>query len=236
MIYFVFSEVDLLLDAESSSKVVQEKVVSVIAHQIAEIWFGNSLTADWWSNLFLNEGFAMFFEYYIRDSLFRAVDRSTSYLNDQIWEQFVLDVLHIALREDSLETSKPLVEAVNTPEEINAKFNSITYKKGASLLRMIQFIFGKEVFRKGVQSYLGERSDNGTANPKDLWEALSGVSKEIPNLSLMMESYMNNPGYPVVNVLASGDFYILTQVNTNLSLLCFLYTFYIIILGTFSNN
>ncbi|VDK40186.1 unnamed protein product [Anisakis simplex] len=33
-----------------------------ICHELSHQWFGDTVTAQWWSDLFLNEGFATYFQ------------------------------------------------------------------------------------------------------------------------------------------------------------------------------
>jgi len=39
---------------------------------------------------------------------------------------------------------------VNHPDEINEIFDSISYQKGASIIRMLEFFLGKDVFQRGL--------------------------------------------------------------------------------------
>ena len=43
--------------------------LTLIAHELAHQWFGNMMTTYWWSYIWLNEGFASFFQYLISDKV-----------------------------------------------------------------------------------------------------------------------------------------------------------------------
>jgi len=40
-----------------------------MAHELAHIWFGNIVTVEWWSYVWLNEGFSTFLQFYITDKV-----------------------------------------------------------------------------------------------------------------------------------------------------------------------
>lgn len=66
---YYFRESLLLWNPGQSSNYDSQKIISSISHELAHFWFGNLVTTDWWDNLFLNEGFATYFEYFIPASV-----------------------------------------------------------------------------------------------------------------------------------------------------------------------
>lgn len=61
----VFREALILYDSEDSTPYYKYRVAQIIAHETTHMWFGNLVTCFWWSNAWLNEGFANYFQDYI---------------------------------------------------------------------------------------------------------------------------------------------------------------------------
>ena len=76
-----YRETALLYNPNSSPLKSKQWVASVIAHELAHQWFGNLVTMKWWSDLWLNEGFASFVEYIGADHADPSVNMvSVSYI------------------------------------------------------------------------------------------------------------------------------------------------------------
>lgn len=167
-------------------------IVGLIAHEIAHQWFGNLVTMDWWSNLWLNEGFATYMQYSGADFI------------EQHWRMMdllVVNEMQPILKAEATAPMHPLSIVTNSTHHLDAMFDRIVYSKGSSVIRMMVHFLTPKVFLSGIKSYL-EKHRFKNAGLKDLFVALSKAQTETPKVSLLsvMNSWLKVPGYPLVTV------------------------------------
>ncbi|XP_050285447.1 aminopeptidase M1-like isoform X5 [Quercus robur] len=158
-----------------------------VSHEVAHQWFGNLVTMEWWSHLWLNEGFATWVSYMATDIMFPEW---------KIWTQFLLKT-NDGLRMDALEQSHPIEVEVHHARSIEEIFDSISYKKGSAVIRMLQGYLGDGTFQKSLSSYI-KRYAGKNAKTDDLWGVLSENSGV--ELNSMMDAWSKKKGFPVISV------------------------------------
>ena len=120
------------------------------AHEIAHQWFGNSVTQTEWSDLWLSEGFATYFEHVFFE---RVAGR----------EVFLVRMR--GSRDDYLkanrEHSRPMHDASVT--DLFKLLNAFNYDKGAWVLHMLRGLMGDEAFFAAIRDYYAAyRNRNAT--------------------------------------------------------------------------
>lgn len=194
-----YRETALLVDPENSSLITKQWVALIIAHELAHQWFGNLVTMEWWTHLWLNEGFASFMEYLAIDKLFPKWN---------IWTQFIYTEQAKALSLDGLENTHPIEVPVHHPGEISEIFDAVSYSKGASVIRMIESYVGEKKFQKGLSQYL-KNHKYSNASTSDLWNALQKTSGK--PVGKIMKNWTLLSGYPVVTVEKKNGKLLLSQ-------------------------
>lgn len=181
-----YRETAILVDEKNSSLATKQWTAMVVAHELAHQWFGNLVTMGWWTDLWLNEGFASWVEYLAVDHLFPEWN---------MWTQFVTDDYNHARDLDSLDNTHPIEVEVHHPREIDTIFDAISYQKGASVIRMLHAYLGEADFKQGLHDYLVKHSYSNAATA-DLWAALEAASGK--PVSKIMGAWTSQPGHPVV--------------------------------------
>lgn len=180
-----FRDMLLLLDPKQATTSTKRAQAAVIAHEFAHQWFGDLVTAKWWNDIWLNEGFATWAEARIVDTWKPSFGAT---LEQVAGVQHVMDT-------DALATARAVREPVHSTGEAMEAFDGITYDKGAAVLRMIEAWLGPDTFRRGVQRYLHDNAwHNATAD--DLFAALEFVSGQ--KVRDMASGFLDRPGVPNV--------------------------------------
>jgi aminopeptidase 2 len=147
---------------------------------------------EWWSDLWLNEGFATWVGWLAADHLFPEWD---------IWTEFVQDDCQQGLTLDSMRSSHPIEVPVRDPAEISQIFDAISYSKGASVIRMLVEHLGEQAFQRGLQHYL-RAFQYANAQTRDLWQALGDASGQ--DIHSLMHHWTKSPGFPLILVEESN--------------------------------
>ncbi|XP_066443034.1 puromycin-sensitive aminopeptidase isoform X2 [Eleutherodactylus coqui] len=183
-----YRETALLIDPKNSCSSSRQWVALVVGHELAHQWFGNLVTMEWWTHLWLNEGFASWIEYLCVDHCFPEYD---------IWTQFVSADYTRAQELDALENSHPIEVNVGHPSEVDEIFDAISYSKGASVIRMLHDYIGDEDFRRGMNQYLTKFQEKNAAT-EDLWESLEEASGK--PIAAVMSTWTKQMGFPLIYV------------------------------------
>jgi puromycin-sensitive aminopeptidase len=182
-----YREQAMFVDHSNTTLAAKQYVAMVVAHELAHQWFGNLVTMRWWTDLWLNEGFASWIEYMAVDHIFPEWE---------MWTQFNVDEQQQALKLDALEHTHPIEVTVNHPEEIRTIFDAISYSKGASIIHMLHDYLGTESFRDGLRHYLS-RHKYANTDTVDLWTALEEISDK--PVREFMHAWTTQSGFPLLH-------------------------------------
>lgn len=191
-----YRETGLLYDKSASTLLNQQRVAGVISHELGHQWFGNLVTCDWWGYTWLKEAFGRYFQYFTTHEL------------EPTWEmekQFVVDQLQSVMNMDSLAGATPLSDpSAASPDDLSRMFNSISYNKGATILRMTKHMMSESKFRAGLQKYLKD-NEYDTTVPQDLFNAFDEYYTGLGNISSILKDWTEQVGYPVINIKLTNN-------------------------------
>ncbi|OGN43865.1 MAG: aminopeptidase [Caulobacterales bacterium RIFCSPHIGHO2_01_FULL_70_19] len=164
-------------------------LVSLVAHELAHSWSGNLVTNATWDDFWLNEGFTTYFENRIMEAL-EGPERA-----------LMLQSLGWGDLQDTLASTPPadtrlkLDLAGRDPDE---GMSDVAYEKGASFLRTIERIVGRERFDAWLTGYFERNAFRPMTTElflEDIREHLIRGDAALEQ-QLMMDAWIYQPGMP----------------------------------------
>jgi alanyl aminopeptidase len=183
----VYRDSLLRIDANSSAS-TRRQGFNVNAHEIAHQWFGDLVTVPWWDDIWLNEAFATWAQGKA------TVDLEPDYGGNLGRLEGTLG----AMRSDSLLSARRIRQPIKSDDDIQTAFDSITYQKGAAVLRMFEEWLGETTYRDAMREYLGKHAF-GSGSSDDLIATIAKVSGKGARVTAGMRSFLDQPGLPLVN-------------------------------------
>jgi aminopeptidase N len=182
----VFNRESKFILDHKNDQVSRARITGLIAHEMAHQWFGNYVTLKWWDDTWLNEGFATFLGELAEDNYAEndRVEVSTAaWVNDEYFKQEAGPRSHALTGKGGA-----------SPEEV---FDSISYLKGAMVLRMLDTWVGRAEMKKALKAYL-EKHAFSNATSDDFFAAVYASTKKEKELKPFKEAWLKKKGYPVL--------------------------------------
>ena len=154
--------------------------ITLIAHEIAHQWFGDSVTESTWSDVWLSEGFATYFA-----GLF--VQR---YESEEAFQRYMRNAA-ASVFEYEKKKRAPIFD--RDTESLMELLNANSYQKGAWVLHMLRSNLGDDVFFRGIRAYY-ESHKNSVASTEDLRAALEKASGK--DLRTFFARWVYDSGHP----------------------------------------
>ncbi len=165
------------------ASVTTRPATSLVAHEVAHQWFGDSVTEKDWDDVWLSEGFATYLallatEHYSGRDAFVAGLKSS---RETVWKTG---------------RSLPGTAVVHRNlSDMSAVLNALVYQKGAWVLHMLRCLVGTDRFWAGVREYYRVYRD-GNASTEDFRKVMEEQSGM--DLRWFFTQWLTRAGSPVV--------------------------------------
>ena len=160
----------------------------LVAHELAHQWFGDLVTCRDWSHIWLNEGFATYYDW-----LWQGDFEGHDALNQALWDAAK------GILANTNETRGVVWRKFAEPGEM---FNYLAYPKGAWVLHMLRCQLGPDLYRKAIQTYL-ERNAYASVTTEQLRSVVEEVSGR--SFERFFDQWLNGAGAPALDVTYAWD-------------------------------
>jgi aminopeptidase N len=155
-------------------------VDGLVSHELAHQWWGDLVTCREWSEGWLNEGFATYFEYVWREHAKGRDEADFELLADT--EGYLAEAGRY---------QRPIV--CRQYDEPIHLFDAHLYDKGGRVLHMLRDALGDGLFWRALRHYVGKHA-RGSVETRDLARAIEEVSGQ--SYDEFLDRWISRPGHP----------------------------------------
>ena len=139
-----------LVPLNEQDNVKQHFIYHVHLHELAHMWFGDLTTMVWWNDLWLKESFADFCCAISFKERVKSLDPEMFADADECWNDFY----SLALEADCKPSTHPISQKIKHTGDAASTFDEISYRKGATWLKVLDNFLGREVLKIAIQKYV----------------------------------------------------------------------------------
>jgi alanyl aminopeptidase len=180
----------MLSNGDARSVRLERGYISIAAHELGHIWFGDYVTTAWWDDIWLNEAFATWMSSKIVEALHpewdTAVQRATAKSN--------------VMANDSLASARRIRQPIESRHDILNAFDDITYRKGAAVIEMMEHWVGTDQWKKAIHGYLQKHAYGNSTSQEFLSDMAGQLDAEHAGpFTNTFSSFLDQPGYPMID-------------------------------------
>jgi leukotriene-A4 hydrolase len=166
-----------------------KSLVSLVAHELAHSWSGNLVTNATWSDFWLNEGFTVYLERRILETVY---GRSREEMEAALGLRDLRDDLA------RLEDRDEILHIDLTGRDPDEGSTDVPYEKGALFLRHLEQTFGRARFDRFLRGYFDHFAFQSITTDQFLDYLKTNLLNENPSLAAQVpvDEWINRPGIP----------------------------------------
>ncbi|KQX65784.1 aminopeptidase N [Angustibacter sp. Root456] len=178
-----------------------EATASVIAHEMAHMWFGDLVTMRWWEDTWLNESFADFLG-------FDVAGVAAGYTDS--WTGAALTRKPTGYLADRRRSTHRIAEDPEQLVDVDtafANFDMITYAKGNAVLRQLGIWLGED-FLAGVNKHLSAHAFGNATLAQFLDALASSTDRDVRGWA---DAWLRSTGFDTLVVTRDGSVPVITR-------------------------
>lgn len=181
-----YKAASLFMDGSATKDMLNSRS-NLISHETAHMWFGDLVTMNWFTDVWMKEVFANF-----------MADKSTAgNTGREVFDlKFLVDHYPLAYGVDRTAGTNPIRQNLDNLKDAGTMYGNIIYHKAPIMMRQLERLMGEEKFQQGVREYL-KKFANGNASWPDLINILDHYADA--DLQKWNKVWVDETGRPVLN-------------------------------------